>query len=663
MSYFQQDINVSKKGIIKAFFEVHSGPLFELNRARQILWFNEPGRDYVERIWGSAPAVGDSMDELSSPELLEAFRRRTDQVFASGQSQRIERELSYPGGVTIRYEVSCVPVRGEDDQVESVLFVVRDVTREHQLGQERRIYARALEELEYGVTIADARVEDLPLVYVNDAFLRITGYERGEVLGRNCRFLQGQDRDQPARAQMREAFAREQATVVRVRNYRKDGTPFINRVSLSPMRDEAGELTHFIGIQDEITDRIAMERSLRHAQRMEDLGQLAAGVAHDVNNTLHVILQAEEFIGENLRRGEIEEALEDLDMLGEAAERACEMVDRLMTFARRKPVRMEVLDLRQVFERAANMIRLLVGRDIELILERPEEELMALASDVELEQLLINLAANARDAIQGGQGSTLRVGLASLSTERTRQVLISPFHRPATTYANFWVEDDGVGIEPEHLERLFDPFFTTKPEGQGTGLGLAMCFGIARHHDGWIDVESTPGRGSRFSVLIPLIEGDTEPVAGERWSLELEEPGALRGPEGGLASSHGARSLLITSDEQLRARLVLFLEGAGFEVSFASEIEELSRGSEPIELLLLDQESFEEDVSTSLAQLRRHSPQLRVIFLIRDGEAAQPPELSGYIPALLVSRALAPELVARAVERFIRQIPDFESSR
>ncbi len=255
---------------------------------------------------------------------------------------------------------------------------------------------------------------------------------------------------------------------------------------------------HALIISQDITDRLALENQLRQAQKMEAVGQLAAGVAHDFNNLLTVIQGHASFLQTN---AEVPADMADsVREISTAAERASSLTKQLLAFSRKQVMQPRLLDLTGLVRNLTKMLARLIGENIEMECEYASERLPVFADPTSLEQVLLNLAVNARDAMPGG--GTLRIKTSAVAVEEETCTL-NPDARPGP-YARMSVTDTGCGMSVETLKRIFEPFFTTKEVRKGTGLGVASVHGIVRQHDGWVDVTSKPGCGSTFSIFIPL---------------------------------------------------------------------------------------------------------------------------------------------------------------
>jgi len=409
-----------------------------------------------------------------------------------------------------------------------------------QIEEELRLHDRAMAASSCGITIADARQPDMPLIYINEAFEAITGYPTAEVLGKNCRFLQGEDRNQPELDEMRAALKEGRSCRITIRNYRKDGSLFWNELFTAPVFDHEGQLTHYVGVQTDVTARklaeealtrktIELERALTelretqvllvHSEKMSALGQMVAGVAHEINNPVGFVSSNLHTLGEYVNTlFELVDAYEAalglvslpagaqakldavrrhadvgylradaLDLLGESVDgvkRVRQIVQDLKDFSHVDAGEWKRVDLNACIASTLNVVsneikyKAKVERDLAVL---PE----VLCNAPQISQVIMNLLVNAAQAIETS-------GIIRLATGAEGD------------WAWFEVADDGKGMSEEVKKRIFEPFYTTKAVGQGTGLGLSVSYGIVGKHGGRIEVFSAPDQGARFRVWLPV---------------------------------------------------------------------------------------------------------------------------------------------------------------
>jgi PAS domain S-box-containing protein len=412
---------------------------------------------------------------------------------------------------------------------------------------ELRMRDRAIKAVPLGIVITNPHAADNPIIYASPSFSSLTGYGVDEIIGRNCRFLQGVDTDAATVAKVRAAVEAGHACTVELLNYRKDGSSFWNQLALSPVLDDQGQLLHFVGVQTDVTERRQLEAQLLQAQKMEAIGQLAAGIAHDFNNVLSVVLGYSSVIYEALEandplRGDIEE-------VRRAGDRATKLVRQLLAFSRRQMLEPRVLDLGQLVLGTEQMLQRLLGADVALSLFT-DSALGAIEADpTQLEQVVMNLAVNARDAMP--DGGKLSIELANVELDTA--YVASHAGVSAGRYVMLAVTDSGMGMTSTTREHIFEPFFTTKDAGKGTGLGLATVFGIVKQSKGHIWVYSEPGLGTTFKVYFPRVD---KPLPHQR-PTPPPPPLSLRGNE---------TILLVEDDEQLRLMVCMILRRQGYEV-------------------------------------------------------------------------------------------------
>lgn len=358
------------------------------------------------------------------------------------------------------------------------------------------VFFAAVEMTRMPMILSDPRQADNPIVFANNAFLDLTGYDVAEILGRNCRFLQGPGTDRDAVRQMREAIEARQAIAIEVLNYRRDGSPFWNAVFLGPVYDAAGELLYFFASQLDVTRRRESEDSFRQAQKMEAIGQLTAGVAHDFNNLLHVINGSLERIA--ARPDDAVQLQRYLRAASTAAERGARLTQQLLAFARRSRLEPRAVEVSGLITSISELLDSSVGSKNELVLHLRRRLPEVSVDPVHLEMALINVLVNARDASPRGGTITVQTSQIHLNGDAPARQLTPG------AYVVVAVSDEGDGMTPEVMARATEPFFTTKRVGEGTGLGLAMAQGFVQQSGGRLELESTPGAGTTVRMLFPV---------------------------------------------------------------------------------------------------------------------------------------------------------------
>jgi PAS domain S-box-containing protein len=391
------------------------------------------------------------------------------------------------------------------------------------------------------------------VTYVNPAFTRITGYTAAESLGKSPEFLRrGVDPQELAR--MGEAFANGESWAGRLMAQRRDGTTIEVALTIAPLRDAAGALSGAITVARDISHERALEAQLAQAQRMEAVGRLAGGVAHDFNN----ILTAISGFGE-LAASEVPEdhpVAEDLREILKASDRAASLTSALLAFSRRTFMQPRMVDLNDVVAGLTPMLDVLLGESVELEVQPDPELGLTLIDRAQLEQVILNLAVNARDAMPGGGKLTVITANAEIDAAYAR-THVGAIPGPHVTLS---VSDTGTGMTPEVMDHAFEPFFTTKSRGKGTGLGLSTVIGIVTQSLGTVEMASVVGRGTTFTIVLPRLSGTSE-------SLETAtDKDRARG---------GSETILVAEDEDaVRLFVDRVLKRAGYRVLTASNGQE-----------------------------------------------------------------------------------------
>lgn len=437
------------------------------------------------------------------------------------------------------------------------------------------LLTRAIEQTEEAVLITDAQAR---LVYVNAAFERMTGYRRKEVLGKTPAVLKSGHHSAVFYREMWEILRTGESWSGRMVNRRKDGELFTVLGTIAPVHGESGETTHYVATMQDITQAVREAERKQESQRMESVGRLAGGVAHDFNNILNVIIGHVDMVLEELP--ETAALRQDLEEIQRAALRAASLTRQLLDFARRRPVQPRPLDLREAVPSMLDMLVRLVGENITLRWAPGPGDLTVLLDPSHLDQVLVNLVVNARDAIGG------RPGQVTLSAKQVAAE--DPEEGIRREYVVLAVADDGRGMTREVAQRVFEPFYTTKEVGQGTGLGLSTVYGIVQGAEGRIEVDTAPGCGTVFLLWFPACGGqrgaDAVPVS-------LPEGAAGEGG-GSQVLAEGITALVVEDEEAVLALARVILEREGFRVWTASRPADaltlLDRLESDLHLLLTD---------------------------------------------------------------------------
>jgi PAS domain S-box-containing protein len=542
-----------------------------------------------------------------------------ERAFSTGENVRFPTEYFAADGSISRWETRIVPLRGSSGQVDRLLQISTNVTEREEASAERASFFQLSLDLMCVATLSGY------FKRVSPAFTATLGWSPEELRSKPfIDFVHPDDRRSTLEAV--EGVRRGQVAIDFQNRYAcKDGT-----YRVLEWRAIAEPQTALIyAAARDVTERLALEESLRHARKMEAVGRLAGGVAHDFNNLVLVIGLNAELAGRT-------ENPEPLGEIRAAVESAAQLTRQLLLFSRKGRLETHVVDLNRLIADLVRMLRRAIASNVRIHVETANEPLLIRADPGQLTQVVMNLCLNARDAMPDG-------GVISIRTERVSPEAQRAGARPDAApgpYARLTVSDTGTGISPEIRDRIFDPFFTTKPPGSGTGLGLSTVYGIVQQHHGGVAVRSEPGRGASFEIELPVGEqSDAVEAPGE------EEP-----------VRRGTETLLVAEDfENVRRVVVALLEGAGYRVLTAAHGDEAlacirERGGD-IALALLDVVMpFKTGPEVATLAAETH-PKMR--FLFTSGYSDVSPSLSRIPEARLLRKPYVSDDLLRRVRRVL----------
>jgi len=527
----------------------------------------------------------------------------------AGEPQRFEFWGLRRNGEVFPKEVRLFPgtFRGR----RAVIALAQDISERRRAEAELRLLREAIEQVAEAIVVTDVAGT---IQYVNPAFERITGYSRREVLRRNTRLLKSGVQGPEFYRDLWATISSGRVWRGRVVDRRKDGTLYTEELGISPVFDESGRIAHYVAVKRDIHEQLELQEQLLQSQKMESVGRLAGGVAHDFNNMLCIVLGYGE-----LAKGRIppeHPAQDHLDQILAAAERSSALVRQLLAFARRQPIEPQVLDLNELLARTGKLLRGLVSEEIDLVLD-PGPGLWPVRVDPgQIDQILANLIVNSRDAIAGTGRITVATRNVALDGAESDRGVGAP------EIVMLSVTDTGHGMDRPTRDRIFEPFFTTKAPGKGTGLGLATVYGIVQQNGGRIEVESSPGCGACFRIYLPRVEVQDTP-----------EPCAEATAAG--RSNAGETILLVEDNLQLLKLTGELLRRLGYKVLAAksvAEAHELAAGAAgEIDLLLTDVVMPESNGRELAERLGAAHPRMRVVYM------------SGYTADIIIERGVVPQ--------------------
>lgn len=485
------------------------------------------------------------------------------------------------------------PVRQEIVAVFSSLLA-NIIERKHAEAERARL-ATALEQSAEAVVITDVQGT---INFVNPAFERITGYTASEAIGQNPRMLKSGRVTNEVYASMWNTLGRGEVWTGHITNRRKDGRLYEAEQVISPIKSASGEITGYLAVSQDVTRAMELEQALRQSQKMESIGRLAGGIAHDFNNLLTGILGFARLVNDILGPGH--ECRPDMEEIIKSGERAARLTRQLLAFGHKQVIQMRPLDINGIVGRIDELLRHSLGADIELVTEEAASLPSIEADPGMIEQILMNLAVNARDAMPRGGKLYIRTSFEHVDAAR---IAGKPGLSPGP-YVCLTVRDTGAGMKDYVKQHAFEPFFTTKDKEQGRGLGLSTVYGIVKHCRGFIELQSEAGKGTTFHIFFPSV--DARPAS---------DAIATPAPVG-----DGNETILVVEDEgSVRKLVVRALMERGYRVLEASHggeaLNVYQQCNGAIDLLLTDVVMPIMGGPELVAHLRELRPDLRVLYM------------------------------------------------
>jgi PAS domain S-box-containing protein len=545
--------------------------------------------------------LGKSDSDFFPKELAEAFYADDQRIIRTGQGVLNQEEASMDSQGNAKWTLtSKVPLRDKSGHVIGIMGIGRDITKRRQSEKELRESQEKFTKAFYS-SPESMLISTLPqgrIIEVNDATLRLWEYDRSDVIGKTTSelgiWVSPDERAAFIQRVTQKGSSREEKTTFRSKSGK------INQVRISAEIIQSENELCLLSIIRDITEQEALELQLRQSQKMEAVGRLSGGVAHDFNNLLGVIIGYTEFLQEQIE--ETNPLRKSIDEVLKAGRRAAALTRQLLAFSRQQVLDPKVLDLNNVVSEMEKMLRRLIREDIELVTTLDPGLGKVKADQGQIEQVIMNLVVNARDAMPQGGKLIVKTGNFIMEESFVRQF---PYPVKAGPYICITVTDTGIGMDAETRSRAFEPFFTTKEKGMGTGLGLSMVYGIVKQSGGYINVESSPGAGATFHIYLPRSEDATEPDA-----VVSEAVCAAGGHE---------TILLVEDEDSLRSLTRQSLESSGYQVLEArdgtSALETSMQHRGTIDLLLTDIVMPGMNGRALAQELIRRRPEIKIVYM------------------------------------------------
>ncbi len=471
---------------MRALLDASQDEILLLSADGTVLAINKAAQRRLARRLGGADPVGAHLDRVLPRDQVESRMAIVRQVASTATLVHCD--------VSIRsrwFEFWFYPVIEPDRPVSEVAVYAREITQQKKSQADLGKLFQAIQQSPTSVVITDRTGK---IEYVNPKFTDVTGYTLAEAIGQNPRILKSEYTPPEQYTELWATITEGRVWRGEFRNKKKNGELFWELASIAPVKD-GGTITNFVAVKEDITHRKEMEEQLRQSQKMEALGQLTGGIAHDFNNLLAIIIGNLQLLNEQLTIDPKIRAM--LDDAIWSARRAGELTRRLLAFARRQPLKPDIINLNEVIRDMTELLRRTLGAGIRIEESLAPDLWQSFADRGELERALVNLAVNSRDAMRSGGTLTLETRNALLDEDYAEQYEeVTPGE-----YVLVAITDTGTGMPPEVTERVFEPFFTTKEVGQGSGLGLSMVYGFVKQSGGHISIYSRVGQGTCVKTL------------------------------------------------------------------------------------------------------------------------------------------------------------------
>lgn len=544
--------------------------------------------------------VGKTDYDLFDKELADKIRSEDKKVIEKGLSfENIERQLENKYGNSIWVSTTKIPQKGIDGEIYGLMGMSFDITDRKIVETEVELLISTMHQTSEAIIITDT---EGVIQYVNPAFEKVTGFALDETIGKTPAMLKSGEHDSAFYDDLWKTLNKGMAWSGHFINKKKDGSIYEEDATISPVRNLDGDITNFVGVKKDVTNEKKLEEQLRQSQKMEAVGRLAGGIAHDFNNILTAILGYSELLlvgidDDDPKRSKIEE-------IKKAGERASSLTRQMLTFSKKQVIQPKRLCVNQAINDMYEMLIRIIGENIKLELDLNEELDDILSDKGQIEQIIMNLVVNAKDAIPDEKGIiTIMTDNYVLETEFKD----GNFEAFPGKYIKIYVEDNGCGMGEETLDHIFEPFFSNRKNSKGTGLGLSTVFGIVKQHEGYIEVITNPGEGTTFNIYLPVNLSEE--------TISIED--TVHGEE---SSNDLAGHVLLVEDESAVLNLASsILNLNGFKITTATNAEEalekFENSEDKFDLLISDIVLPGKTGNELGAELKEKNPDLKILYM------------------------------------------------
>ncbi len=488
--------------------------------------------------------------EITPEKYTDNEQQQLEMLEKTGHYGPYEKEYIHKDGHFVPVSLNGLILERENEHY--IWSSVEDISERKEAERKTNMLLQAVQQAGEAVMITD---RDAVIEYINPAFSEITGYSPEEVLGKTPEVLKSTAQEPAFYKELWNTITRGEVWQGKLIDKRKDGSFYPALMSISPIHNDGGEITHYVAIQQDMSDYKKMEDQFLQAQKMEAIGTLVGGIAHDFNNMLGA-MQGNVYLARRKLEDqpEVEDRLDTIEQLGM---RSAKMVKQLLTFARKDRMKMISFSLNAFIREGFNLGRAAIPENVELVFESCPEDMTIHGDATQLQQALMNLLNNARDAV--AHVSQPRILCKLKPYTATADFLTAHPELKGEAFAVLTVRDNGDGIKKANLQKVFEPFFTTKGVGEGTGLGLAMVYGTVQSHGGALEVESKLGVGTAFHIYLPLTDEGRD-------TFQEKEKAVVQG--------RGETILIVDDEASMRSATSGVLESLGYKVLSAGDGEE-----------------------------------------------------------------------------------------
>jgi len=518
--------------------------------------------------------LADIQSNLFSGFLGEDTQEKVKNAIKNEDYLSLVASLSCKDGSIFQAMLKLIPIFEENGLLNQYIFLVHDHSDKRRSGINERKMLRAIEQSSESVIITDIQGV---IEYVNPAFEKNTGYKAEESIGQTPAILSSGKQDSEWYKSLWRRIRKGDSWSGHHINQRKDGSEYDEFMTISPIRDDEGHITHFVSVQRDVSAEKALEKQLIQSQRLEAVGTLAGGLAHDFNNTLAGILGNTYLLKKNVDN---DKALSRIEIIESLSLKSAGLIKQLLSFSRQQESDKKEILLTPFMKETSKLIEASIPDNIKYSLDLSKASELAVNIDViQLQQVITNMVNNARDATNTLEKGSIHLSVYKQNYHDIQQLALSHLNISLNDdVCVISIQDSGCGIAKANIEKIFEPFFSTKTLDKGTGLGLAMSYGIIKQHDGYIHVDSTVGKGTRFDIYLPAVNKN-------EITVEFEAPEVT-------LNGVGLTVMIVDDNAILRLSLTAILQNLGFRVIQAHDgyqaIELYKEYEDELDLILMD---------------------------------------------------------------------------